>query len=489
MDHRELNVINYNISVQGADKIVTVIPQALSLEKFVISNSKASLADLFKMIISVNVSSLQVLRIRNSAVGDNHVNDIVAIIHNNFLLEDVNLGGNELSSIGIASIVNELSFRNRILKLDISNNRLSDGNVKIMATALHNCATLQELNLSSNLLMFSDMIRVVQAFQGHPNLRILNMENKTVLFISECEFLIDVILSINQPLQYLNVCSRDIRPRFKNGYLLLHEKCDRFVIQNLYLSYYLLLDSISESISESSPTYPIVTSTQNTVIKVTESCPLNTEDIFSYYVDHNGNTFYNKPHNFAFVIPPGAVSQGDCIEIQATASRFGPFHLPDGCYPISSYFWITANYTFKVPVFLILSHHASFRDVDDVNKVFAMEVCSQNSNKTTEGKLVMNKLLDGVYFDYKIGFCLISTNHFCSYCLGKDDINVPNKFYISYYTYNFKGYLKAEICICHVNKECIKVMYVCMHVSVNIHGALSVWYRRFKGSIVQKKQN
>ena len=82
-----------------------------------------------------------------------------------------------------------------------------------------------------------------------------------------------------------------------------------------------------------------------------------------------------------------------------------------------------------------------------------MEACVPNISTTSEGKLVMKKLLNGVYFDYKIGYCVIFTNHFCSYYLGKDDISIPDKFYASYYMYNSKGVLKAEICMCHVNKE------------------------------------
>ena len=74
---------------------------------------------------------------------------------------------------------------------------------------------------------------------------------------------------------------------------------------------------------------------QTNFIAVTEICPVFSNDIISYHVDHRGGAFYNQSHNFAIVIPPGAVAQGDCVEIQGTANYFGPYVIPDGFCPIS----------------------------------------------------------------------------------------------------------------------------------------------------------
>ena len=62
------------------------------------------------------------------------------------------------------------------------------------------------------------------------------------------------------------------------------------------------------------------------------------DDIMSYYADYSGGTFYCHYHNFVVVVPPGAISQGDYVEIQVTASHFAPYELPDEFYPISSFF-------------------------------------------------------------------------------------------------------------------------------------------------------
>ena len=68
--------------------------------------------------------------------------------------------------------------------------------------------------------------------------------------------------------------------------------------------------------------------------EINERCPFYSNNIASYHVNHNGGTFYNHKHNFVIVIPCGAVLPGDTIEIQATATRFGPYQLPKGYYPL-----------------------------------------------------------------------------------------------------------------------------------------------------------
>jgi len=454
---KALDISDCHATGQGVDLLVNILLQTVSLEVLDISYTKLNTAKFIKISKTLKfISSLRCLKMSNNSVGDDAAGYITAVISSNYLIEELDLSNNQLSSVVITEVVDALSRNNTIKILDISKNCISMNIFEHFLTALVNCLTLQELNVSQNSLMFTGMIQLCKVLKGHPNLSHLNIEKNLNSHFSECEFLVDIILSTNKSLQYLNVCGRNIRPRFVEGHMTppcSHEKCNNFVIQNLYLPD-LLLSSVLTSLHNPKEA---ANTPQGNVIRVTEICPMTGEDISSYYVDHNGGTFYNTAHNFAIIIPPGAVLQGESVEIQATTSRFGPYQLPDGYYPISSFFWVSAHYTFKISLYLILGHHASPRNVNDLHKLCVLEACTQNICATSEGKLSMNKLLDDVFFDYKIRYCTVSTNHFCSYCLGKDDINVPDKFHASYYTYNFKGVMKAEVCLCHANKECIEV--------------------------------
>ena len=457
---KKFDVSNHHITDKGADMIAMLIPKSVSLVEFDVSHNNLSAAKIIKISEALkNITCLHIFRMSNNNIdSEEAVESITTAIASNCFIEELNLSSNQLSSDGLLKIVNALLMSGTIKILDISNNCTLVNDIKDLATALGKCHTLQELNISHNSLTFSGVARIAKELKDHPNLHSLNLKGNTICFTPECEFLVDVILSTNQTLSSLNVCGRNIRPRFIVGHLIpphTHKSYSNFAIQNLYLSHYILLDSISFLKSSPKEAVSII---HNDFIKVTETCPFTNKDIMSYYVDHNGATFYNQAHNFAVIVPPGAVAHEECVEIQATASRFGPYQLPDGVLPISSFFWVSANYSFKIPVYLLLSHHASFKSIDDIHKVCALEACAQRGiTYTSDGKLLMKEMTNGVSFDSVIGYCVVSTNHFCSFCLGKNDIGVPDELLASFYMYNHKGLLKAEICMCHVNKECIEV--------------------------------
>jgi len=146
-------------------------------------------------------------------------------------------------------------------------------------------------------------------------------------------------------------------------------------------------------------------------------------------------------HNFAVVIPPGAVSQDDCVQIQTAADCYGPFQLPNQCYPISSFFWINAHYKFKVPVYLILSHFASDLSLEDDNTLCAAEVCDDISKE----RVVMKNVSGDAYFDADIGYCIVATNHFCSFCLLSNRKGMDQNFIVLYYTYDITSPHKAHV--------------------------------------------
>ena len=54
-----------------------------------------------------------------------------------------------------------------------------------------------------------------------------------------------------------------------------------------------------------------------------------------------------------------------------------------------------------------------------------------------------------VYFDYEIGYCVVTTNHFCSFVQATDTQNIP-KFLTAYYfvyDYLINEHI-AEVCFC-----------------------------------------
>ena len=437
-----LNVSGCNITDQGADMIAAVLLEIVSLTKLDLSNTLLNSVKATKIVSALkNILPLKVFNINNNDIDDGAADSITVAISSNSLLEKVNLSHNKLSYTGILNIVKALP--ENIRTVDISNNLITSDNIGDLATALSEWHLLQEFNISQNLLSLTNVLTIARVFRNHPTLETLDMSSNNISFSSACEFIVDVILSVNQTLVNLNVCGRNIRPRFIEDYLSppsSENDSTKFILQSLY------------SLQHSS----LYINTN--FIKVAEVCPICSDDIMSYYVDHLGGVFCNQCHNFAIVIPPGAVAQGDCVEIQGTANYFGPYVIPDGFYPISSHYWVSANYKFKAPVYFIMNHYAKIRCIDDISNLHVLHKCT-HEHHVTNGDILMSMISGGVYFDNEIGYCVLATDHFCTYCEAKTDKLIPEYLTACYCTYDesSSGTHIAEVCFCPSNYNCKKV--------------------------------
>jgi len=390
-----------------------------------------------------HLGSLTTLNISGCKISDQGVDMMAAVLLHTISLEKLDLSKTTLNAVKADKIRSTLRNILSLKVLNISNNLITSDKIETLATALSECLALEELNISQNILMFSGVVKIAQCFRYHHTLKILDLNNNMVTFSSACEFIVDVILSVNQTLVSLNVCGRNIRPRFVDDYLSppnIESSSSGFVLQDFYLLQH----------------FPSNDYAHKKLIKVTERCPISKEDVISYYVDHKGGSFYHH-YNFSIFVPPGAVSQGECVEIQATASHFGPYYVPDGFYPISNFFWISANYTFKFPVCIIMSHYAKIRSLEDISHLSVLQSCD---SVVAEEKYMMIKVPNGVYFDYIIGYCVLVTIHFCSYAQAKDVMNIPEFLRASCFTYVSDNSHIAEVCFYPSNcTDCEKVQH------------------------------
>ena len=453
---RTLSTHGCNITDKGTELVIAILTEGTSLENIDLSNSNLNTLKATGIVrVLKNITSVKSLNISDNTICEEAADDIANFIFNNPLLTKLNISHNNISA-GVSSIAIALSKINYIKSLDISRSCITDNYIEDIISALAQCHTLEELNISHNSLTFTGIVKVAEGLRGHYNLKNLDVSNNLASFHLEDEFLVDVILSTNQSLVYLNVCGRNVRPRFADSLLYPPPGIElwsvRFPLQNLYLSRFPLFDMLTfKSINVDVP---------DKFIEATEkSCPIFDQNIVSYYVDHNGGTFYNQDHDFAIVIPPGAVLQGECVEIKATANHFGPYQFPEECHPVSSFFWINSNYTFKFPVYLIMSHYAVIKNVYDINSLCVMQ--AHDLSITNEGKLVMEEISNGVYFDHEIRYCVLTTNHFCSFSVQDKKGSLSKKFKAFCYKYkcdddDMEQYM-TEVCFCPNSCDCSKV--------------------------------
>ena len=440
-----LNVSGCNITDQGTDLIVAALLETVLLTNFDLSNTMLNSAKVIKINNAlINLSSLKVFNLSNNDIDGRAAESITTVIHNNLLIEKIYLAHNKLLYPGVLNVANALSKETKIKVVDISSNFIASDSIVDLVISLSKCPVLQELYVSQNLLKLVNVLMFAQHFRHHPTLQILDLSGNAISFSSACELIMDITLSVNQALVNLNVGGKDIRPRSIEIYLTPPGEGNKFTLQNLLQCYSFDRMDIPTNF-----------------IKVVETCPFSSKDVTSYYVNYLGGIFYNQYHNFAIVIPPGAVSQEEYVEIQATAHHFNPYLIPNGFYPISSCFWISANYEFKVLVYLILNHYAKTNSLKDISNLHVLE-CRHNCNIMNKN-LMMCEVNDGVYFDIEIGYCVLATKHFCSYCQAKSVKHIPEYLTANYCNYNepSSGSYIAEVCFCPSNSECIKVTCYC----------------------------
>ena len=204
----------------------------------VLKTHEANITD----ILCNQLAKLKTLSVHGCNISNKATELIKMLLMKTTLLANFNMSSGKLITTKAAELISvfALSETTSIKSLNISRNWITDYHIEDLVSAVAQCQSLEELNISHNLLTFTSVIKIADGLRGHCNLRKLNLSNNLISFNSEGEFLVDVILSTNQSLVYLNICGRNIRPRFNNDHLLPPPNTEvlsnRFPLQNLYLS-------------------------------------------------------------------------------------------------------------------------------------------------------------------------------------------------------------------------------------------------------------
>ena len=202
-----------------------------------------------------------------------------------------------------------------------------------------------------------------------------------------------------------------------------------------------------------------------TVIKSEEECPLLNYDIQSKRINHTGGELLINDYMISIQIPENAVSKEDIVLVEAAASFFGHYEMPDDCQPVSAYLWLRAKYTFKKQVKITIPHYAAISTEDDKSAISVLVASEEDTIKTKEGK-VMYEMQEDNSYDYEVegAFCVYRVQHFCSNCLVKKKLkNLPDRIVALHYFPKSKltaFNIQTEVCFCYDIEYCKKVSFI-----------------------------
>jgi len=170
--------------------------------------------------------------------------------------------------------------------------------------------------------------------------------------------------------------------------------------------------------------------------------------------DYDGGELLIKEHSVKVTVPNEAIDRGYEVQIEAAASLFGPFIIPDGYYPISAYVWIgTCSKFIKKPLEVEIEHDIVSDEINSselcVLTASEKDICGEKA-----GQKIFKMNEDKVKYQFQINdtTCTVSSDHFCCKCLAmKTYEKIPKRIIMYHYlpkNYKYEKEFEAEVSFC-----------------------------------------
>ena len=467
----ELNIALFNAANFGGDDILNFragVPLIIINSVLAIDNSLTGMNRFTSFLMNCKIDENIISLITNTCSYKAFDYNIF-LLNNNILLKDLALllslygyllqqvasctmYGTCLTDWVVDQIGNFLTNRTNVkFYLSSDTKLLSNMSTTLPISRWLAAHALQELNLTGFFVEFPYLVQFACGLRYNIHLKKVKFPDSDDNFLPERSFIIDVILSVNHSLTELIVYGKNLWPRDTGNFQCLTE--------HFSFHHFQLFKNNPTATSEPKFKENFITNVDKNLHAVTvkEMCPFQNSTVFTHYVDYNGGVYYYKDHDVALFIPPNSISEGYHVEIKVSSSLFGPFELPDNYNPISSFVWIGADYQFKHPVYLVMSHFAHIDNLKTIKHISMFEACKlQNS-----GCGIMKKV-ENCFIDTDLNYCVYSTDHFCSFCLGHEGSINSMEYVAMYYNYSdeiFKAVkYSADFRFCHQNVHCIQVI-------------------------------
>ena len=180
--------------------------------------------------------------------------------------------------------------------------------------------------------------------------------------------------------------------------------------------------------------------------------------------DYNGGELSIEEHSIKVTVPIGAIIEGHKVQIEAAASLFGPFIIPDGYHPISAYVWIgTCSKFIKKPLKVEIEHNIVVSEETKISELHILTASEKDFCGEKAGQKMFKMKKDTFNYQCQINdttFTVFS-DHFCYKCLAiKENTNIPKRVMMYHYlpeNYKSKKVFQAEVCFCYDLTFCKQV--------------------------------
>ena len=204
----QLDLSENKISDSSAERLSNCIENNKSLIIINISGNRVSCFGLRKMANALQHNKiLQKFDISHNNVSDDGAIAISECLKVNNTLQELNMSYNQISNFGIDSIGIALQINTKLLLLDLSHNNISGDGTTIRDSLIEN-NSLQELNLSYNIMSNDGAVNIGKALQVNTTLQVLDISYNKITDDGACAFA--DYLKNNYALQDLNMAANEI---------------------------------------------------------------------------------------------------------------------------------------------------------------------------------------------------------------------------------------------------------------------------------------
>ena len=227
--------INHNsVTHEIIDDIAAAISCNTKLEEFDISGNNIQSVGAIKIMKALKgICTLRKLGFSNNNITDEAADEIAAAVSCNSKLQDIDLSENHLQTIGMIQIMKSLKRIHMLKKLNLNDNNIGVKAADDTAIAISYASQLNELDVSNNKLQTEGIRKIVQSLQGSQTLTKLCISNNNVT--DEAANDIAAAISCNVGLQEFDISYNLLT---KSGAIIIAEALEKIsTLTKLYINH------------------------------------------------------------------------------------------------------------------------------------------------------------------------------------------------------------------------------------------------------------
>ena len=210
--HSNLKILNLrsnNLTEKAAKALATAISSNTRLEELYLGNNQIGLGATNLATSLKGISSLEVLDIGNNNIPEQVADELSTAIKTNVNLKKLWLGVNLLGSSTV-KIVNALKEISTLKELNLNDNKnISKELAHAITSAVKQNEYMEKLLLSNNRLNNEGVIMIAQSLCEHSKLKLLNLRNNNIT--EEAAEALASIISSNTQLEELYLGNNQLR--------------------------------------------------------------------------------------------------------------------------------------------------------------------------------------------------------------------------------------------------------------------------------------